>query len=213
MLMKKLFTLVISMMGLGTAAYGQEFAYQLNGETLDDGTTVVIEAEPDFFGDPECNTNPAEEPNRLTFKKLGNSFSTKGEAVITVEHNSLGSDSKQWCMGGSCVPVSGSTYTKDFDFSSTVYPVTNNAIKIQYDIAPVEYGEMLTKLVSTIGGNDYTIYIKFTYTDPASVQNVEQNHVFVTARYNAAGQRVAAGQRGLSIVRLSNGKVVKTVNK
>ena len=211
MLMKKFFTFVFAMIGMATTASAQDFAYQFNGETLDDGSTVVIEAGLDFFGDPECNTNPYDDNKRLTFKKLGSTLSSKGSATITIEQNSLGSDNKQWCMGGNCMSFTSATFTKDFDFSSSM--VMDNNIMIQYDIAPKQYGEMLTKLVSTIGGTDYTVYIKFTYTDPASVQGVEQNRVVAKAHYNAVGQQVAPGQRGVAITRLSNGKVVKTVNK
>ena len=209
--MKKLFTFVLAVFGMAITAHAQDFAYQYHGNTLDDGSTVTIEAEPDFFGEPECNTNPSDDNKRLTFKKLGSSFVSKGSATITIEQNTLGSDNKQWCMGGDCRSFTSTTYTKDFDFSSAM--VMDNNIMIQYDIAPKQYGEMLTKLVSTIGGKDYTVYIKFTYTDPASVQNVENNNAFATARYNVVGQRVAPGQHGIAITRLSNGKVVKTVNK
>ena len=211
--MKKLFTFVLAVFGMAMTAHAQDFAYQYHGKTLDDGSTVTIEAEPNFFGEPECNTNPSDDNKRLTFKKLGNSFVSKGSATITIEQNTLGTSAVQWCMGGNCIAITGTTFTKEFDFSSTMFPVSDNAILIKYDIAPLQYGEMTTKLVSTIGGKDYTVYIKFTYTDPASVQNFEQDQVFATAHYNAAGQQVEPGHRGLCITRLSNGKVLKTLNK
>lgn len=195
---------------LSLTTRAQDFAYQYHGQTLADGSTVTIEAEPSYFGEYECNTNPSDDNMRLVFKKLGNSLASTGSATITIEQNSLGTDNMQWCMGGNCVAFSGTTYTKDFDFSKTM--VTEKAIAIQYDTEPKQYGEMLTKLVSTIGGSDYTLYIKFTYTDLSNVQNTEQSQVVATSHYNTAGQRVKHGQRGLCITRLSNGKVVKTLN-
>lgn len=58
------------------------------------------------------------------------------------------------------------------------------------------------------------ITLNFKYSDPASVSGVEDNtKAAVVARYNADGQRVAEGTKGLNILKLSNGKTVKQIVK
>lgn len=55
-----------------------------------------------------------------------------------------------------------------------------------------------------------TITINFSYTDPAGVSGITADKdATVIARYNAAGQQIGAAQKGLNIVRLSNGKTIK----
>lgn len=50
---------------------------------------------------------------------------------------------------------------------------------------------------------------------PAGINGVttEANNATEVARYNAAGQRISAPQKGLNIIKLSNGKSLKVINK
>lgn len=50
--------------------------------------------------------------------------------------------------------------------------------------------------------------------DPNAIENVATDQpVKVVERYNIKGQRIAMPQKGINIVKLSNGKVVKEIVK
>ena len=50
--------------------------------------------------------------------------------------------------------------------------------------------------------------------DPTGIETIQKNGLStVTERYNAAGQRINAPQKGLNIIKLSNGKTIKMIVK
>lgn len=210
--MKKIFTLFLALIGITGTASAQDYEFQMDGKSLPDGSTITIEAGMNDWGSVECNTNPSAQPNLVMFKKLTADATIEGTATIEIQQNTMEAEIISWCMGGNCVPIMRTTYTKKFTFESTdLYPVVDNAIKLSYDCEPAHYGEMLTKMVATIGGHDYTLNIKFSYADPTSISGVSEDKTTAVAYYTVDGQQLSAPQKGLNIVKLSNGKTVKQI--
>ena len=82
--------------------------------------------------------------------------------------------------------------------------------KDAYGTCSVELQLVLTK---GLGSKGPKITVNMIYSDPASVNNLNGEQATEVARYNAAGQRIDASQRGLHIVKLSNGKTKKVMQK
>ena len=132
--MKKIFTLFLALIGITGTASAQDYEFQMDGKSLPDGSTITIEAGMNDWGSVECNTNPSAQPNLVMFKKLTADATMEGTATIEIQQNTMEAEIISWCMGGNCVPIMRTTYTKKFTFESTdLYPVIDNAIKLSYD--------------------------------------------------------------------------------
>jgi hypothetical protein len=80
------------------------------------------------------------------------------------------------------------------------------------DIVPNRFG--IDQATSTVIGDGPKVTLKFIYTDPANVKGVnEDDRAVVTDRYTVGGNRLSAPQKGLNIVRKSDGTVKKVVIK
>lgn len=53
------------------------------------------------------------------------------------------------------------------------------------------------------------VTVNFVYTDPAGIDEVSTTEVTVVERYGANGMRLSAPHKGLNILKLSDGRVVK----
>ena len=63
-------------------------------------------------------------------------------------------------------------------------------------------------------GEGPTINVNLIYADPAAIDGIEGNdNTRIVARYNANGQIVKSPVKGVNILKLSNGKVVKVIEK
>ena len=63
-------------------------------------------------------------------------------------------------------------------------------------------------------GEGPTINVNLIYSDPAAIDGIEGNdNTRIVARYNANGQIVKSPVKGVNILKLSNGKVVKVIEK
>ena len=63
-------------------------------------------------------------------------------------------------------------------------------------------------------GEGPTINVNLIYADPAAIDGIEGNdNTRIVARYNADGQIVKSPVKGVNILKLSNGKVVKVIEK
>ena len=61
-------------------------------------------------------------------------------------------------------------------------------------------------------GESTNVTVKFVYADPTGVNGIADNaNAAVVARYAADGSRLSAPQKGLNIVKLSNGKTIKYI--
>ena len=74
----------------------------------------------------------------------------------------------------------------------------------QYGVPVYEYEE--------IEGENPSVTVKFVCADPTGINGVADNaNATVVARYAADGSRLSEPQKGLNIVKLSNGKTIKYI--
>lgn len=57
------------------------------------------------------------------------------------------------------------------------------------------------------------ITLNFSYTEPSGISGVQGDKATVVARYSLDGQQLSAPQKGLNILKLSNGKTIKQIIK
>lgn len=59
-----------------------------------------------------------------------------------------------------------------------------------------------------------TVHIRSIYADPTGITDIDSDvNAAVVGRYDANGRKIDAPQKGINIVKLSNGKTIKTVVK
>lgn len=165
-MIKKLLSLAAILLVSVPALVAQTFEFRYHGESLADGATVTIQAEEDEwgFGEMGCYTNPSSDPNNGLILKILSGSQNSGNAVITIDENSLNPARLLWCMGGACVNLgNNTTYNKTF--------IANNGIcQAQFDAEDIQSeGRLLATLTATIGSETHTVKIKFVYGEQPAV--------------------------------------------
>ena len=159
--MKRILSLATTLLALTLTATAQQplqFYYQ--GQPLDDGATVTINAETDAFGDLICETNPAGNPSGgLVLKNLTTADIT-GQSSLTITTNTMAPRLVQWCMGGLCVPIPSDTYDKEFTVRA------DGQILTQLDAFPTAYGELRAQISVTANLRTLTVNVVFQNADP-----------------------------------------------
>lgn len=200
-----------------------------DGNVYDDGVTV------------ECNTVEFDEyedriqlPSGLYVKqaKGGDSFGVSMTADIT----SLANGSISVCFPQSCINVTApgsynvgknklssvTSYDEDTKLAGLVtewFPETETA----YGQSTATFTLTTMEIVPGSGfiqipsynplGVSRTIHVKFNFKDPTGISGVTDNAASanVTARFAADGRRISAPVKGINILKLSDGRTVKTV--
>ncbi|MBO7069481.1 MAG: thioredoxin family protein [Bacteroidaceae bacterium] len=153
---KRLYTMLSVLFAAFTVASAQDFVFQFQGRTLDDGTTVAIAAEENDFGELACETNPSSNPQAGLVLKLLDTTSAMVSATLQVQYNELAPSVMQWCMGGNCVIVNGYTAKSKTFTASAIEQVQFDASNIQ------EEGTLEARLTVTIGSVTKSVSILFT---------------------------------------------------
>ena len=100
--MKRIFTSLALLCATLFTLHAQDCVFQYEGKPLEDGATVTINAAPDVFGEPECNTNPADDIANGLFIVNKTNKALSGSAKITISDKTLQTENIRWCMGGIC---------------------------------------------------------------------------------------------------------------
>lgn len=203
--MKRIFTSLALLCTLLTL-HAQDCVFMFEGKPLANEATVNIYATEDpTFGWLTCDTNPTGSGDNGLFLKNNTNNELSCKATITIQSNTMKGESIQWCMGQDCMPITGTTKSKDFKLPAS------SKIMTKFDCEPTKEGEMMTKLEVSTGGKTYTVYIHFIYNS---------NHVadsYITAApvayYTLDGRQVSQRPRGLCLVKFSDGRVRKMVCK
>lgn len=229
--MKKIFTLFVALF-CTVAMFAQdtkgmfEFADK-NGNVVPNGSTLTkTEVEKSGTG-LQINTGLFVKPVKpeLNGEKLG--------VKMRVEVESLDHGKIQYCLLGSCSAASEkgtfysiSNFVEKLDDLATEWVMgkdkAGNPLKGE---ATVKLTLVACKKVS-LGLNEFdieefewqevgdcsSITVKFVYDGTTAINGVTDNaNATVVARYAADGTRLSAPQKGLNIVKLSNGKTVKYI--
>lgn len=206
--MKRFFTLIIGLIGMSQVMEAQTLEFRNNGTPIAAGETVTFYAAEDDWGTVSATTNPTDNSNDLRLYNLTNN-EVSGKATINMTSNTLGTDARQWCMGGECVSTSATTFDKEFTIPA------GGSIQVQYDVEPEQFGEMITEMSVRVGlGSTTSITIRFVYSDNAGMTGISgSEQVTEVSRYGADGARLSSPRRGLNIVKLSDGKTIKKMER
>ena len=148
-------------------ASAQTAEFRYHGQPLADGATVTIYSEEDDWGDAACETNPTSSAeaaaNGLILANLTGS-ELRGTAKLTINSNTMATERIQWCMGGECVIVRGTTLDPSFSVKA------NSFILTQFDAIPTQYGELTATITAMVGLSSLTVNIRFVHQDGEAVE-------------------------------------------
>lgn len=225
MLMKRFFTLLVSVFALTATGWAQD-----GGEDLDQ-TFVFVDDQGNIVPDGSVITVAAinDEGQMVVPLKVKN-VEGGGAAVSMYETiDALPNGGWQTCAFGNCMTLSATGYSAKNIISGT------DASDIQTEWMPeqgkyatwsatlqIHVFNIITKTVfgmkQEVAGEEIIGYgpkvtVNFVY-------NSESAHISGTAAdhqpkeyFNVRGQRIDGPQKGLNIIRLANGKTIKTINK
>ena len=204
--MKKSFTLIMLALAIQMMAYAQSFEFKYKGEVCADGSTVVINAETDMFGELACETNPSSDPDGglLIVGKDGAYIS--GSAHLAILEHTFKAKTLQWCMGGLCVPIKD-VAELDKTFEGTSIQVLLDAFTIRQE------GHLLAKLDVTVGTESQSLYIEFSNGQHSGISSMTAAEGCADV-YDLNGRLVLAGADAAARQGLRSGVyVVKAGNK
>ena len=225
MLMKRFFTLLVSVFALTATGWAQD-----EGEDFDQ-TFVFIDDQGNIVPDGSVITVAAinDEGQMVVPLKVKN-VEGDGAAVSMYETiDALPNGGWQTCAFGNCMTLSATGYSAKNIISGT------DASDIQTEWMPeqgkyatwsatlqIHVFNIITKTVfgmkQEVAGEEIIGYgpkvtVNFVY-------NSESAHISGTAAdhqpkeyFNVRGQRIDGPRKGLNIIRLANGKTIKTINK
>lgn len=210
MRMKKLFTtLLFAAMGCIYTHAQIQFIDQ-SGNVIPDGSEIR-------FTTPNAELlqyNIFQIPMEIRLKNVGN-IAVDCTVDFNVTYIDTDKGSFFCCAFGNCAPFNETgTLTKG--------PVTIDAGGINATLSQTEwspksettYGKVQFTMTAKSSSGNTSINVTLENAAPASVSGIPADeNVTETARYNAAGQRIDAPQRGINIVRYSNGTTQKTIIK
>ncbi len=206
--MKKIFTL-IAVLGMAAYASAQSFVFTKGGEVVEDNATFTFyaeEVEEDWGYGPEIMLHLAA-PEDLVLK---NNTSEDIPITAILTYTDARPWDISWCMGATCKQVGDSPYE-----ITEILPA-NSTMKLDYhadEYAVGIYGSFAANMKIEANGESRSVNINLVYLDPASVGEVSKANVTEVARYAADGRQLTQPQRGLNIVRMSDGSVKKVMNK
>ena len=229
--MKKIFTLFVALF-CSVAMFAQdtkgmfEFADK-NGNVVPNGSTLT-KTEVEKSGKRlQINTGLFVKPvkTELNGEKLG--------AKLRVEVENLDHGTIQYCLLGSCSAASEKgTFNSTSDFVDKLDDLATEWIMGTDKEGKALKGEATVKLTLvackrvSLGLDEFdieqfeweekgdcsSVTVKFVCDGTTAINGVTNNtNATVVARYAADGTRLSAPQKGLNIVKLSNGKTVKYI--
>ena len=220
--MKKIFTLMIVVLATMTTyaqATDQSFVFtDLQGNTINDGAVINVK---------EVNANgqlvvPLRVKNVSGEKRAASMYENLNDMPV--------GGTWQTCAFGNCVPMSASGYSSKSicaaDFESGIetewIPIEGQyaswsatlQIHVFNIVQETKFGQTREVAGSEIIGYGPTVTVNFTYSDPAHVDGVEtnQNRSFSHC-YSVDGTEQPHVQKGVNILRLTDGSVRKMVKK
>lgn len=225
MLMKRFFTLLVSVFALTATGWAQD-----EGEDLDQ-TFVFVDDQGNIVPDGSVITVAAinDEGQMVVPLKVKN-VEGDGAAVSMYETiDALPNGGWQTCAFGNCMTLSATGYSAKNIISGT------DASDIQTEWMPeqgkyatwsatlqIHVFNIITKTVfgmkQEVAGEEIIGYgpkvtVNFVYnSESAHISGIAADHQ-PKEYFNVRGQRIDGPQKGLNIIRLANGKTIKTINK
>lgn len=237
--MKKIFTLCVALFS-AVAMFAQDaervFEFtDVAGNVVPSGSVITRnEVEEADFGGYQITTGLFAKQNLK--EKDGYPVAVKMVMEVTkMPHGQI-----QYCYPGSCqLTLEGEDGVGTYEAGPAVPEATTQSLTTEWmmglddNTGEALYGEAEAKFTlvackqipagtnelgipvydyEEIGGENPSVTVKFVNADPTGVNGVADNaNATVVARYAADGSRLSAPQKGLNIVKLSNGKTIKYI--
>ena len=236
--MKKIFTLCFALFSAVTM-FAQEtkgmFEFATADGTVVPSGTVITKSDVEDFTDPEEGEDDMQIPTGLFVKPIKTDLN--GEKICVklrlnverIDHGSIA-----FCLLGNCKNASkkgefesNGGFVDKLDDLQTEWMIGNDE-----ETDKAKYGEAKAKLTLVVCrkvslgtdkfgieqfkyediGESSTITVHFIYNEKSTgINGINNADATVVARYAADGTRLSAPQKGLNIVKLSNGKTVKYI--
>ena len=214
--MKKIFTLMFALAGCCGFAMAQEEeevndSYQFinaAGEIIENGSTIVMQ-NVEKEEDPGTGEITYKVPADFQVKNVSNSF---GEAVrLCMNITRIDNGEFSTCALGNCIPP-----------KSEVGELFTSAQKLDMGAASgdlltewyaFEYGKCIVFGTFTFLEYGPKITVEFNNPDPAGISEAAGKTVTPVERYTLDGRTATATQKGIQVVRYSDGSVRKVAVK
>lgn len=236
--MKKIFTLCFALFS-AVAMFAQEtkgmFEFATADGTVVPSGTVITKSDVEDFTDPEEGEYDMQIPTGLFVKPIKTDLN--GEKIyvkLRLNVERIDNGSIAFCLLGNCKNASekgefesNGGFVDKLDDLATEWMIGNDE-----ETGKAMYGEAKAKLTLVVCrkvslgtdkfgieqfkyediGESSTITVHFIYNEKSTgINGISNADATVVARYAADGTRLSAPQKGLNIVKLSNGKTVKYI--
>lgn len=236
--MKKIFTLCFALFSAVTM-FAQEtkgmFEFATADGTVVPSGTVITKSDVEDFTDPEEEMDNKQIPTNLFVKPIKTEL--KGEKIcvkLRLNVERIDNGSIAFCLLGNCKNASEKGefeskggFVDQLDDLATEWMIGNDE-----ETDKAMYGEAKAKLTLVVCrkvslgkdqfgieqfkyediGESSTVTVHFIYNEKSTgINGISNADATVVARYAADGTRLSAPQKGLNIVKLSNGKTVKYI--
>lgn len=217
--MKKLFTLCIALLFSCVAMNAQNFIFvDGDGNTIENGATLTMDQvsyKENFVFNPDGSYEIIQVPMiSLSGVYIKNNSAESQSCKVTYNVTALPNGSFAACCVGNC---------SNLDSECTIEKNANADAGKTIDIStgtewvPVAAGTTTVK-ISAQGSKsmlpDSEITINFIYDGTASVDGIQNNaDNKVVARYSINGQLLDAPQKGINILKYSDGRIEKVIVK
>lgn len=217
--MKKLFTLCIALLFSCVAMNAQNFIFvDGDGNTIENGATLTMDQvsyKEGFVFNPDGSYEKIQVPMiSLSGVYIKNNSAESQSCKVTYNVTALPNGSFAACCAGNC---------SNLDSEGTIEKNANADAGKTIDIStdtewvPVAAGTTTVK-ISAQGSKsmlpDSEITINFIYDGTASIDGIQNNaDNKVVARYSINGQLLDAPQKGINILKYSDGRIEKVIVK
>lgn len=236
--MKKIFTLCFALFS-AVAMFAQEtkgmFEFATADGTVVPSGTVITKSDVEDHTDPKEGVDNMQIPTGLWIKPIKTELNGEKLCVkLRVDVEKIDNGSIAFCLLGNCSSaMREGTYESNGGFVDKLDDLqTEWMIGTDEETYKAMYGEAKAKLTLvacrkvSLGKDDFgiekfkyedvgdcsTITVHFVYNEKSTgINGISNADATVVARYAADGTRLSAPQKGLNIVKLSNGKTVKYI--
>lgn len=236
--MKKIFTLCVALFA-AVSMFAQEtkgmFEFATADGTIVPSGSVITKSDIEDFTDPEDEYDTKQISTGLFVKPIKTDLNGEKLCVkLRVDVEEIDHGSIAFCLLGNCSSaIKKGTYESNGGFVDQLDDLaTEWMIGYDEETGKAMYGEAKAKLTlvacrKVSQGNDQfgieqfkyedvgessTVTVKFVYNEKSTgINGISNTNATVVARYAADGTRLSAPQKGLNIVKLSNGKTVKYI--
>lgn len=233
--MKKIFTLCFALFSAVTM-FAQEtkgmFEFATADGTVVPSGTVITKSDVEDFTDPEDGYDTKQISTGLFVKPIKTDLNGEKICVkLRLNVERIDNGSIAFCLLGNCKTAikegefeSNGGFVDKLDDLATEWMIDNDE-----ETGKAMYGEAKVKLTLVVyrkvslgkgieqfkyedNGESSTITVHFVYNEKSTgINGISTADATVVARYAADGTRLSAPQKGLNIVKLSNGKTVKYI--